>query len=172
MGRRRRFHQQSPCTGLPRPQRLSPGSSPPPKPQTTPRFVENTISDMMVTADDQPMGMTLTAGLTHSSVEPKMWPATFHGTREIGQPNVDCKFRVDLTCTDRFTANVKAERHTGSAINGVVSPQLCDIHRLAGCQSRVLSMVDGHISGMIARPPWPGPMLATHAHFGSPWPKS
>ena len=62
----------------------------------------------------------------------------------------NCKFRIDLTCTDRFTANLKAERHMASAINGVVSHQLCDIHRLAGCQSRVLSMVDGHISGMIS----------------------
>ncbi|CAE7197677.1 unnamed protein product [Symbiodinium sp. CCMP2592] len=60
------------------------------------------------------------------------------------------KFRIDLTCTDRFAANVKAERHMSSAINGVVSHQLCDIHRLAGCQSRVLGMVDSHITGMIA----------------------
>ncbi|CAE7215305.1 unnamed protein product [Symbiodinium sp. CCMP2592] len=60
------------------------------------------------------------------------------------------KFRIDLTCTDRFAANVKAERHMSSAINGVVSHQLCDIHRLAGCQSRLLGMVDSHITGMIA----------------------
>ena len=61
------------------------------------------------------------------------------------------KFSVQLVTTDRYSANLKAERILSSdAPNACTTHYCCDVHRTHTCQAKTVQMLDGQVSGMIA----------------------
>ena len=67
------------------------------------------------------------------------------------------KLHIHIANTDKYSANLKCERNLLRALgisensaNCAMSHYVCDVHKAHTCQSRTLSMVDGHISAIIA----------------------
>ena len=63
---------------------------------------------------------------------------------------------VHLVCTDKYSANLKAEAFINAPAadelrnNTATAHYTCDVHKLAIVQSKALAFVNGHISAMIA----------------------
>ena len=63
---------------------------------------------------------------------------------------------VHQVCTDRYAANTRAELDmTSEAVRnntmpGISSHYYCDVHKLAGVQTKTLRFVSGHVSALIA----------------------
>ena len=62
-----------------------------------------------------------------------------------------CKFNIQLVATDKYSANLKAERSMcPTGLNSANSHYTCDVHKTHSCQAKTMSMVEGHVSALIA----------------------
>ena len=61
------------------------------------------------------------------------------------------EFKQFLTCTDRFTANISAEKHIQAKHPGWVrTHNTCNVHKLSGAEKSMSELVAGQMGGMVA----------------------
>eukprot|EP00439_Symbiodinium_sp_Y106_P053189 s5130_g7.t1 len=67
--------------------------------------------------------------------------------------HIEDKFKLvcDVVCTDRYTANIAAERSLQSGLTGwVKSHHYCLLHKAATIQAAQFKLVGGHVSGLLS----------------------
>ena len=70
------------------------------------------------------------------------------GLHSFGQ---EAKYNLQLVATDRYAANLKAERLLDpGGINGCTTHTFCVVHMTHTCQSKTVQMLDGQATGMVA----------------------
>ncbi|CAE7236522.1 unnamed protein product [Symbiodinium sp. CCMP2456] len=67
--------------------------------------------------------------------------------------HIEDKFKLvcDLVCSDRYTANIAAERSLQSGLTGwVKNHSFCLLHKAAAIQTTQFRLISGHISGLLS----------------------